>query len=197
MTKATASGDPEPPEWVGKLTAALGALGPRSAEQTSTMRKAAVLVLLTEGPQGVQALLTERAHNLRKYPGQMVFPGGKNEETDADLTDTALRESREEVGLDRTSVDILGSLSPFIDPEKTSTVTPVLAWSACPKFPGTVNAAEVAAIHQLPIRDLPAAGASEQPPAESAEVISKLGTMTADILDAVAALLKSLKVKGA
>ncbi len=161
------------------------------------MRKAAVLVLLTEGPQGVQALLTERAHNLRKYPGQMVFPGGKNEETDADLTDTALRESREEVGLDRTSVDILGSLSPFIDPEKTSTVTPVLAWSACPKFPGTVNAAEVAAIHQLPIRDLPAAGASEQPPAESAEVISKLGTMTADILDAVAALLKSLKVKGA
>jgi 8-oxo-dGTP pyrophosphatase MutT (NUDIX family) len=161
------------------------------------MRKAAVLVLLTEGPQGVQALLTERAHNLRKYPGQMVFPGGKNEETDADLTDTALRESREEVGLDRTSVDILGSLSPFMDPEKTSTVTPVLAWSGCPKFPGTVNAAEVAAIHQLPIRDLPAAGASEQPPAESAEVISKLGTMTADILDAVAALLKSLKVKGA
>jgi len=177
---------------VGTLTAALRALGPPRTEQTSTLRKAAVLVLLTGGPNGVQVLLTERAHNLRRYPGQMVLPGGKNEEIDANLTDTALRESREEVGLDQASADILGSLSPFVDPDKTSTVTPVLAWSACPKFPGTVDAAEVAAIHQLPIRDLPAAGGSEQPPADSAEVISKLGKMTADILDAVVALLKAL-----
>ena len=65
------------------------------------------------------------------------------------------------------------------------------------QIPRAVNAAEVAAVHQLSIRDLPAAGGSEQPPAESAEVISKLGEMTADILDAVAALLRNLKTNDA
>jgi 8-oxo-dGTP pyrophosphatase MutT (NUDIX family) len=172
----------EQPEWVRSLSVALERARSQTGRRGTTAREAAVLVLLTDGPDGVQVLLTERAAELRDYPGQVTFPGGKKDPTDADPTATALREAWEEVGLDPASVRILGSLPTTVDP-KESTVTPVLAWSASPAFPGRVNSKEVAKVHRVAIRDLPAS------------LVSQIGTMTAEIIDAVVALLDAPTTK--
>jgi 8-oxo-dGTP pyrophosphatase MutT (NUDIX family) len=167
----------ERPEWVCSLAAALERVRSQTGRRGTAAREAAVLVLLTDGPDGVQVLLTERSSTLDSYPGQVTFPGGKRDPTDADLTATALREAREEVGLDPGSVQILGSLPTTVDPTGKTTVTPVLAWSASPDFPEPVNSKEVAKTHRVAIRGLPASLASQ------------LGTMTAEIIDAVLALM--------
>ena len=176
--------DRQPPEWVRSLTAALDHIRAQPAGPTTTPKEAAVLVLLTDGPNGVEVLLTKRAPDLRSYPCQVTFPGGKKDPSDADATATSLREAQEEVGLDPSSVQILGSLSTFVDPTKTSTVTPVLAWSARPLFPGPVSTAEVAEVLHVAIRD----------PAATRSI--NLGEMTAKILDAVVALLSGPMIEG-
>jgi hypothetical protein len=68
-------------------------------------------------------------------------------------------------------------------------VTPVLAWSACPDFPGPVNPKEVAKVHRVAIRDVSTSRGAAQRSKESAALVSQLGTMTAEIIDAVVALL--------
>ena len=72
-------------------------------------RLAAVLALLIHEPEPA-VLLTERAKELRRHPGEVSFPGGLAEPGDADLAATALREAEEEVGLPRDAVELLGAL---------------------------------------------------------------------------------------
>ena len=71
---------------------------------------AAVLVPLVERADGLQVLLTQRATQLRKHAGQISFPGGRMEPTDADPKATALREAHEEIGLEASFVTIAGYL---------------------------------------------------------------------------------------
>jgi len=66
--------------------------------------------------EGPSLLLTRRSHKLRNHAGQISFPGGTQDETDGDLLQTALRETREEVGLDPALVRIEGRLSPVPTP---------------------------------------------------------------------------------
>ena len=75
------------------------------------LRPAAVLVPLLLAEEGVQIILTRRSDNLRQHAGQVSFPGGKQEQTDASLTETALREAEEEISLMRESVEIQGFLN--------------------------------------------------------------------------------------
>ncbi|OBH90185.1 hypothetical protein A5678_13195 [Mycobacterium sp. E2733] len=153
------------------------------------------MVLLTDGPDGVQVLLTERASGLRNYPGRLSFPGGAQDAADADPAGTALREAHEEIGLNPASVRILGLLPTFADPKGKFIVTPVLAWSACPDFTGPVSSGEVAAVHQVAIRDLSTTNDTGKRPGQApssgkpAAPVSQLGPMTAAIIDVVSALL--------
>jgi 8-oxo-dGTP pyrophosphatase MutT (NUDIX family) len=71
---------------------------------------AAVLVPLVEREDGLHVLLTQRATQLRQHAGQISFPGGRMEPTDADPKATALREAYEEVGLDASFVTVVGYL---------------------------------------------------------------------------------------
>lgn len=71
------------------------------------LKPAAVLVAVTED---AQVILTKRSTRLKYHPGQIAFPGGRQDDTDRDLTYTALREAEEEIGLDPTLVNILGAL---------------------------------------------------------------------------------------
>jgi 8-oxo-dGTP pyrophosphatase MutT (NUDIX family) len=80
------------------------------------LRFAAVIGLLLEGSDGPSLLMIERSSKLRQHAGQIAFPGGKPEEGDRDLLDTALREAWEEVGLPRERVNVIGRLAPVPTP---------------------------------------------------------------------------------
>ena len=79
------------------------------------LRSAAVLIALVEPDiegDGLQVLLTKRASHLKHHPSQVSFPGGKVEQEDKSLIDTALREAFEEIGLSANAVKIAGQLPP-------------------------------------------------------------------------------------
>ena len=74
---------------------------------------AAVLIPLILHVNETTVLLTRRTENLTSHPGQISFPGGQMENTDGTPEETALRETEEEIGLHRSSVDIIGRLSDY------------------------------------------------------------------------------------
>jgi len=76
------------------------------------IRPAAVLIPIVDHPEPT-VLLTQRSPHLADHAGQIAFPGGKIDATDASPRDAALREAEEEVGLDRVFVDPLGYLGVY------------------------------------------------------------------------------------
>ncbi|WP_341367728.1 CoA pyrophosphatase [Yoonia sp. BS5-3] len=95
-------------------------------------------------------ILTKRSARLKHHPGQIAFPGGKQDPGDAGPIDAALREAQEEIGLPRHQVDILGALPPH----QTVTgyqVTPVLAL-VNGGFDPTPEAGEVSEVFEVPLR---------------------------------------------
>ncbi|MDM7860987.1 CoA pyrophosphatase [Alteromonas sp. ASW11-36] len=76
-------------------------------------KPAGVLVPLVNREQGLQILLTRRALHLRHHPGQISFPGGRQEASDADAVEAALRETEEEIGICRAHVDVIGQLPAY------------------------------------------------------------------------------------
>ncbi|MBU2871939.1 CoA pyrophosphatase [Colwellia sp. E2M01] len=77
------------------------------------LRSAAVLIALIDTNNGLQVLLTKRASHLKHHASQISFPGGKVEQYDASLVDTALREAFEEIGLRQNNITIVGQLPPY------------------------------------------------------------------------------------
>ena len=77
--------------------------------QERPIRPAAVLIAVVAHPQPT-VILTQRAAHLNDHAGQISFPGGKIDATDASPLDAALREAEEEIGLDRTFVEPIGYL---------------------------------------------------------------------------------------
>lgn len=75
---------------------------------------AAVLVPLVERPEGMTVLLTQRTAHLSHHAGQVSFPGGRIEAEDADALAAALRETEEEIGLDRRCIHHLGWLDDYV-----------------------------------------------------------------------------------
>lgn len=73
-------------------------------------KPASVLIPLIDHKESLTVLFTSRALHLKHHAGQVSFPGGKQEASDKNLLETALRESREEIGLDWQKVSIVGCL---------------------------------------------------------------------------------------
>ncbi len=113
------------------------------------LKPAGVLVALVARAEGPTILLTQRTHHLKHHAGQIAFPGGRREPGDADILETALRETEEEVGLDRRLVEVLGQLEVY---ETTSAyaVTPVIGWVE-PPFDLTVDPFEVEEAFEVPL----------------------------------------------
>lgn len=109
---------------------------------------AAVLVPLYVAEGQLWMLLTRRADDLPHHPGQYAFPGGAREPQDTDEVSTALRESREELGIPEESVMVLG----YLDDLLTVTgfvISPVVGVIPYP-FPLRPDPREVAAVVPLP-----------------------------------------------
>jgi len=111
-------------------------------------RPAAVLVpiMLRET---LTVLFTQRTQDMPSHPGQISFPGGKVEASDADALQCALREAHEEIGLTADHVEPLG----YLDSYRTGTgflITPAVGLVR-PGFTMALAAAEVAEVFEVPL----------------------------------------------
>ena len=121
----------------------------RRLPRAGPKRPAAVLVPIVERPDGDTVMLTRRADHLRDHPGQVSFPGGRLDDADRGPVDAALRETAEEIGLEREFVRLAG----LLDGYETVTgylVTPVVGFIR-PGFTLTPDPFEVAEVFEVPL----------------------------------------------
>jgi 8-oxo-dGTP pyrophosphatase MutT (NUDIX family) len=146
-----------PPEVLAMVMAANA-----TAALTGAKRDAAVLVLFSgpsDSPSGglpddADLLLTVRASTLRHHAGQAAFPGGATDPGDTGPVFTALREAREETGVDTTRLHPLTTLERMFIPPSGFHVVPVLAYSPDPGPVGVVDESETAIVARVPVRAL-------------------------------------------
>ncbi len=116
---------------------------------TGPLTPAAVLFPIVLRDPEPTVLLTRRTDHLHHHPGQVSFPGGRVEKQDASPVDTALRETEEEISLNRRHIELLGSLPLY----RTGTgfeVTPVIGL-VTPPFELTPDSFEVAEVFEVPL----------------------------------------------
>lgn len=115
--------------------------------------QAGVLVLLFPQQSDWHIVLTRRSDKLRGHRGQISFPGGKQDSDDLTLTDTALRETCEELGICETNIEIIGTLSQMYIPPSHYEVLPTVGiLRSIPVF--NPNPDEVSEVFTLSLQEL-------------------------------------------
>lgn len=157
---------PEWLNWVGTVDMRqTNSIMRRTAASALRPRSAAVLVLfggsaaadpLAVGglPPDADVLLTQRATTLRDHSGQVAFPGGGADPGDDGPIGTALREAREETGLDPAGVEPLATLPAIYVPPSRFNVVPVVAYWRTPSPVAVVDPAESQRVVRVPLADL-------------------------------------------
>lgn len=112
-------------------------------------RAAAVLLGLVDRPGGPSIILTQRTAHLRDHAGQISLPGGRLEPEDAGPAEAALREAKEEIGLDPRRVELLGGLRHY-DTITGFRIHPVVGWIE-PPVALRPDPYEVAEVFELPL----------------------------------------------
>lgn len=127
-------------------------LAPAHRQELLSLRKnspsprlSSVLILMFREENVVKLVFTKRVEYDGIHSGQVSFPGGKAEPTDADLSITALRETHEEIGLDPENIVIIGTLSDLYVPPSNFIIRPFVAiYRGEPHFvPDPVEVAEI------------------------------------------------------
>ncbi len=119
--------------------------------KASGLKKAAVLVPLIRVDDAWHLLFIVRASNPKdRHSGQVAFPGGRHEETDSSLIQTALRETEEEIGIHAKHINVISSLSAYVTVSDYA-VTPVVAVVDWPQAL-TLQSNEVARTLSLPVQ---------------------------------------------
>lgn len=113
------------------------------------LRDAAVLIPVVDRKEGAAVILTRRTEKLRNHSGQVAFPGGSIDPADASPEDAALRETDEEIGLDRSFIEVIGRLPDYASGSGFR-VAPVLG-VVQPGFLLTLNADEVDDAFEVPL----------------------------------------------
>ncbi|MFI0943323.1 NUDIX hydrolase [Streptomyces sp. NPDC021020] len=154
------------PGWLAPVADAAERIRPEQLSRflppASGGRQSAVLILFGESPEaphGPDLLLIERSAALRSHAGQPSFPGGALDPEDGDPEGegplrAALREAREETGLDPSGVQLFGVLPRLYIPVSSFVVTPVLGWWREPSPVGVVDPAETARVFRTTVADL-------------------------------------------
>ncbi|GHD90617.1 putative Nudix hydrolase NudL [Pseudocitrobacter faecalis] len=125
-------------------------LRPQANRMAVNQRQAAVLVPIVRRPEP-GLLLTQRSAKLRKHPGQVAFPGGAVDSTDASLIAAALREAQEEVAIPPETVEIIGMLPP-VDSVTGFQVTPVVGVIP-PNLHYHASIDEVSSVFEMPLAE--------------------------------------------
>ena len=113
---------------------------------------AAVLILLYLEDNEIYFFLTKRTDELENHKGQISLPGGTQEGNEK-LIDTALRETQEEIGINKTSISIIGTITPLFVPVTGFMIYPFIGYSLN-KLNPKPDPVEVATIFSVNISDL-------------------------------------------
>ena len=113
----------------------------------------AVLVPLFQKDGEYHILFTQRTNTVRDHKGQISFPGGAYELQDVTLLDTALRECREEIGLDAGAVDVLGELDNTPTLSTNYLITPFVGTIPWP-YDFRIDPVEVERLIEVPVSEL-------------------------------------------
>jgi 8-oxo-dGTP pyrophosphatase MutT (NUDIX family) len=121
-----------------------------SDDEMPHVKQSSVLLLLFPQEDELFICLTKRPSTMTIHPGQISFPGGKVEKEDSSPEMTALREAREEIGIDTSRIQMLGKLSDLYVEVSRFSIQPYLAWSdEKPEF--DVNFGEVEKLLFFPL----------------------------------------------
>jgi 8-oxo-dGTP pyrophosphatase MutT (NUDIX family) len=132
------------------ISARLAAWNRRIVEPGSSLRRAAVAITLIDRNRAAQVLIVKRV-NRGLNPGQWALPGGRVDAGEDAIT-AALRELREEAGMEAGPADVLGLLDDFVT-NSGHLITPVVVAIAANQSPRR-NAAEIASLHPIPLQRL-------------------------------------------
>ncbi len=129
-----------------RLTSGMSPAAERGGQDTPA---SILAVIYGEEPH---ILMTKKPKDLRVHAGEISFPGGKREEADADMLDTALRETREEIGLDVPRRSVVGQLEPVTTLSTGFRITPFVA--VVDDVSGMHANTEVERIFEIPLEPL-------------------------------------------
>ena len=132
------------------ISARLAAWNRRIVEPGSSLRRAAVAITLIDRNRAAQVLIVKRV-NRGLNPGQWALPGGRVD-AEEDAITAALRELREETGMEAGPADVRGLLDDFVT-NSGHLITPVVVAIAANQSPRR-NAAEIASLHPIPLQRL-------------------------------------------
>lgn len=116
---------------------------------TDATRPAAVLAPIIKRPEGWTMLFTERSVETPAHPGQISFPGGRVQANDGGAVETALRETSEEIGLERRFIEPVGAWDRY-DTITGFRVTPIVGLVE-PGFELRLDPREVASVFEAPL----------------------------------------------
>lgn len=117
------------------------------------IRPAAVLLLIQKDGSGHHVLFIRRARTMNSHRGQIAFPGGRADAADAGPVGTALRETREELGIPAGSIRVVGSLRPQTAIDR-SLVLPFVGFTTATGADIRANPAEVEEVLPVPLHQL-------------------------------------------
>ena len=116
----------------------------------TSYRLASVLVVIYD--QSPKIIMTEKPKSMKLHAGEISFPGGKLDVNDSDLLETALRETREEIGLVISKDQVVGQLDPVVTLNSGFLILPFL--TLLNELPPLVSNSEVEKILHIPLSTL-------------------------------------------
>ncbi|TLY07221.1 MAG: CoA pyrophosphatase [Thaumarchaeota archaeon] len=120
------------------------------AQNDSKNKLAAVLIMFYGTKPTI--IMTERPKNMNHHAGEISFPGGTWQEDDRDLLDTAIRETKEELGIEISRNAIIGQLQPVTTLNSGFTITAFIAF--LDDIPSLVPNSEIESVLKIPLLEL-------------------------------------------
>ncbi len=164
-------------------------LPPPVTRHAPAHKRAAVLILLFDRDGHAHTLLTKRTDTLTHHPGQISLPGGRHDADDVDLTATALREAFEEIGVEPSTVEVVGRLDDVHTMASDFVVAPIIGVTGAQIDP-LPNPDEIARVFEVSLVELMSADRALGPTATGMSL--RYALSGEDVWGATARILRAL-----